>query len=287
MVRERSLEALGLAEDPIAHPLSYPGALPGSHGLLADGCYLPLTPSQGKDVGSWLAETGEGPAELDVLLEKHGRPSAGSRFPVLSVGSNAAPAQLRRKFERQGVEPIVPIVRAQVSGIAQGVSAHVSSAGYIPATGLLAPDQVADLFVAWLDADELHAVDCTEPNYYRVLLPGDRFPVVLPFGERLGACCAYISKWGCLTGRDGEPWALVSQHELLTTLLAQSRALRETFADTPEGFVRQAAADSAKRERARRIFQDEGWVRPQPELEQLRHASPAGQTYAESGAESR
>lgn len=274
-----SLESLGLADDPAARPLSYPGALPGEHGLLDDGCYLPLIPSPQQDVGSWHVAAGGETAELDVVLRQHGRPVAGDRFPVLSVGSNAAPAQLRRKFEGQGLEALVPMVRAQVTGIVPGISAHVSRYGYVPATCVAAPGQHVELFVAWLDEEELKAVDVTEPNYDRVLLPGDRYPVVLPSGERLVACSAYISKWGCLTDPEGVPWTLVSQHELLTALLAGSSALGDLLGDTPESFIKQAAADAAKREQAQRIFRNEGWVRPQPELEELRNAPAAEQTY--------
>jgi hypothetical protein len=282
-VRKKSLEALGLAVDPVANPLSYPGVLPTTHGLLVEGCYLPLRPYLHREVGHWRVEAEGGSLELDALLEKHGRPATARRFPVLSVGSNGAPAQLRRKFDQQGVEPIVPMVLARVYGIVQGESAHVSRAGYIPATGLLAPEEHADLFVGWLDADELKAVDVTEPNYYRVLLPGDRFRIVLPSGERLSACSAYISRWGCLADSDDRPRELVSQRQLLTTLLAESRALREMFGDTPEDFVKQAAADASKREQARRIFHEEGWVRSQPEFERLRDGPSVEQTYTRSG----
>jgi hypothetical protein len=269
MTRTWSLEALGLAGDPAAKPLSYPGALPHEHGLLVDGSYLPLIPSLHQDVGCWLVEAGDSGVEL------------------LSVGSNAAPAQLLRKFERQGVKALVPMTKARVTRIVPGMSAHVSRYGYVPATCVMTPDEQVELFVAWLDEDELKALDATEPNYDRVLLPSAHFPVVLPSDQGLDACSAYISKWGCLTDPDGQLWTLVSQHELLTRLLAGSRALQELFGDTPESFVKQAVADPFKRKQAQRIFQDEGWVRPQPELEQFRGASSAELPYTWSGSHRR
>jgi hypothetical protein len=284
MAATRSLEALGLSGDPMAAPLSYPGALPGEDGVLVDGCYLPLRYVPARQVGSWLVEIDDTPIELDVLLEKQGRPITGDRFPVVSVGSNAAPAQLHGKFVRKGVRPLVPLVNAKVFGMAAGVSAHVSRAGYIPGTGVLLSGGVASLFVAWLDVDELQVIDASEPNYYRVLLDGSIYPVVLPSGERLGACSLYVSKWGCLVGRDGNPRPLASQNELLATLLAESRALRRIFGGTPESFVERAAADASKRNEAQHIFRREGWVRPQPELEQLRERPVAEQTYAASGS---
>lgn len=284
MAATRSLEALGLSGDPIAVPLSYPGALPGDDGVLVDGCYLPLRHAPARQVGNWLVEIDDKRIELDVLLEKQGRPITGDRFPVVSVGSNAAPAQLHVKFMRKGVRPLVPMVNAKVFGMAAGVSAHVSRAGYIPGTGVLLSDGVAPLFVAWLDADELQVIDASEPNYCRVLLDGSIYPIVLPSGERLGACSLYVSKWGCLVGRDGNPRPLSSQSELLATLLAESRALRRIFGDTPESFVERAAADASKRDEAKHIFRREGWVRPQPELEQLRERPVAEQTYGASGS---
>jgi hypothetical protein len=284
MVATRSLEALGLAGDPMAAPLSYPGALPGEDGVLVDGCYLPLKHAPGRQVGDWRVEIDGTPVELDVLLEKQDRPITGNRFPVVSVGSNAAPAQLHGKFVRKGVRPLVPLVNAKVFGMAAGISAHVSRAGYIPGTGVLQSGGAVSLFVAWLDADELQVIDASELNYYRVLLDGSIYPVLLPSGERLGACSLYVSKWGCLVGRDGNPRPLSSQNELLATLLAESRVLRRIFGDTPESFVARAAADASKRDEAKQIFRREGWVRPQRELEQLRERPVAEQTYAASGS---
>jgi hypothetical protein len=268
----------------MAAPLSYPGVLPGEDGVLVDDYYLPLRHAPARQVGNWLVEIDGTPVELDVLLDKQGRPITGERFPVVSVGSNAAPAQLHGKFVRKGIRPLVPLVNAKVYGMAAGVSAHVSRAGYIPGTGVLFPGKAVSLFVAWLDADELRVIDASEPNYYRVLLDGSICPVVLPSGERLGACSLYVSKWGCLVGQDGNPRPLATQIELLETLLAESRALRQVFGGTPESFVERAAVDASKREEAQHIFRREGWVRPQPELERLRERPVAEQTYAVSGS---
>ena len=82
MAATRSLEALGLSGDPTAKPLSYPGVLPGEDGVLVDGCYLPLRHAPARQVGNWLVEIDDTPIELDVLLEKEGRPITGDRFPV-------------------------------------------------------------------------------------------------------------------------------------------------------------------------------------------------------------
>ena len=63
---DRTLESLGLAEAPREHPLLYPGAWPSDSGLLDGDRLLPL----------------------DRLVYD-------DRVPVLAIGSNACPGQLR------------------------------------------------------------------------------------------------------------------------------------------------------------------------------------------------
>ena len=97
MTKLPSLAALGLDWDPVVTPLSYPGALPVDDGLLLDGCYLRLRPVGGRSLSSWPVENGGQAVELDRVLKDYGQPGIANRFPVLSVGSNASPAQLERK----------------------------------------------------------------------------------------------------------------------------------------------------------------------------------------------
>ena len=91
-------------------------------------------------------------------------------------------------------------------------SAHVSPYGAVPATIVPDPGAAADVHV--LLADDLGALDATEPNYDRVVLDGVDLEV-----DRLGRLErveAYVSKWGPLLV-DGAPVALGSrpQDELL------------------------------------------------------------------------
>jgi hypothetical protein len=53
----RSLAALGLTRDPIAHPLTYPGRLPTESGLLDGDRFLALRERTGAPpaVGGWTA----------------------------------------------------------------------------------------------------------------------------------------------------------------------------------------------------------------------------------------
>ncbi len=82
-VEDRTLRALGLDVVPREHPLEYPGAWPRESGLLDGDRLLPLD--------RWAFE---------------------DRVPVISVGSNACPAQLRHKLAESGIVSPLPMVRA-------------------------------------------------------------------------------------------------------------------------------------------------------------------------------
>ncbi|MGW1287289.1 hypothetical protein ACWD4N_27220, partial [Streptomyces sp. NPDC002586] len=77
----RTLAELGLADAPREHPLTYPGAWPAESGLLHGDRMLPLK-----------------------------RLVYDDRVPVLAVGSNACPGQLRYKMEQFGIDSPLPMV---------------------------------------------------------------------------------------------------------------------------------------------------------------------------------
>lgn len=129
----RTLEELGLARAPRDHPLTYPGAWPKDSGLLRGDRMLPL----------------------DRLVHE-------DRVPVLAVGSNACPGQLRHKLAESGITTPVPMVRTRVTGLDVGVSAHVSRLGYVSASPVAAPGCTRELFVIWLDARQLAVIDASE-----------------------------------------------------------------------------------------------------------------------------
>ncbi|MEU8381804.1 hypothetical protein [Streptosporangium sp. NPDC048865] len=177
------------------------------------------------------------------------------------MGSNAAPGQLRRKFTAAGIRPVVPLTPATAHGVAPGVSAHVSRSAYLPA----APVRVAGasrLFVVWVDDAQLAALDATEPNYFRLPLPPDSFPVTLPSGEVLPSCHVYAGRHGCLVGEEGEPLRLAPQPELIGRLLARSANLRRLLGRTPEEFVTRARRDDGTREAVHALFRSDGLADP-------------------------
>ncbi|MET7730111.1 hypothetical protein ABZT02_01920 [Streptomyces sp. NPDC005402] len=229
-----TLEALGLAEAPRDHPLTYPGAWPADSALLDGDRLVPLPRDR-----RWHED----------------------RAPVLAVGSNASPGQLRHKMAEFGITSPIPMVRARVTGVDVGVSAHVSRMGYVSASPFEAPGAVRELFVLWLDPEQLAVVDASEGvplpngNYGRAWLPGVR--VELPGGVTLPGVHSYVNRHGVLHDGTGAPRTHPGQRELLTELLVGSARLRELFGVTPEEFVARARADRLLCEAGTRLFADE------------------------------
>lgn len=174
------------------------------------------------------------------------------RRPVLAVGSNASLPVLRSKLSDLPLPVDVPVTTVIVHNIVVGVSAHVSRPGYLPATPVEAPGARTPLVACWFDAQQLAAIDATEPNYDRVRLPANRFAVDAD---------VYVSRRGYLFDNDGAPRRLVPQEELVAGLLTASVALQTLAGETPKAFVVTMQNPKA-RAQAADIFQAEGWVRP-------------------------
>ncbi|GAA4597736.1 hypothetical protein GCM10023177_46890 [Streptomyces violaceoruber] len=238
---DRTLRALGLAGVPREEPLLYPGAWPRESGLLDGDRLLPL--------------------DRPVYDEEDGR------VPVLAIGSNASPAQLRHKMAEFGTDSPIPMVRSRVTGLDIGVSAHVSRMGYVSASPVGAPGTVRELFVLWLDAEQLAVIDASEGvpmaggNFDRVWLPAPDVRVEPGDGSVLGGAYAYVNRHGVLPDGTGAPRRHPgAQRPLITELLHGSARLRELFGATPEEFSARARADRRLCDRGTRLFAEEGRV---------------------------
>jgi hypothetical protein len=197
---------------------------------------------------------------LDSLLQAADGPPVAARTPVLAVGSNASPAQVRRKLANAGLATQVPITAVRVRGLTVGVSAHVSRPGYLPATPVPDPTAQSDLWVLWLDPDALDAVDATEPNYHRVRLPAG-CPVHLTSGQAVTDGWVYVSRHGHLLNAAGQPRRLTDQATLITALLAELPALRELAGTDPGQWI-ERTRDPAVRAAVRELFRSAGRVGP-------------------------
>ncbi|MFG3131486.1 hypothetical protein [Streptomyces tendae] len=235
---DRTLRALGLAGVPREEPLLYPGAWPRESGLLDGDRLLPL--------------------DRPVYDEEDGR------VPVLAIGSNASPGQLRHKMAEFGIDSPIPMVRSRVTGLDIGVSAHVSRMGYVSASPVGAPGTVRELFVLWLDAEQLAVIDASEGvpmaggNFDRVWLPAPDVRVEPGDGSVLRGAYAYVNRHGVLHDGTGAPRRHPgAQRPLITELLHGSARLRELFGATPEEFCARARADRRLCDRGTRLFAEE------------------------------
>ncbi|GHD32410.1 hypothetical protein [Streptomyces galbus] len=232
-----TLEELGLADVPREVPLAYPGTWPRESGLLAGDRMLPL----------------------DRLVHPE-------RTPVLCVGSNACPGQLRHKMATFGITAPVPMVRCRVTGLGVGVSAHISRMGYVSAAPVHCPSAVRELVVIWLDARQLAVIDASEGatlpdgNFVRVRLPVPDVRIELADGTVLPEAFAYANRRGVLRDGDGLPREHPGQRALITELLLDSAELRRLFGDTPEEFCARARADAHLCVRGTRLFAQEDRV---------------------------
>ncbi|MFJ3038132.1 hypothetical protein [Streptomyces tendae] len=234
---DRTLRALGLAGVPREEPLLYPGAWPRESGLLDGDRLLPL--------GRAVYE-GDG------------------RVPVLAIGSNASPGQLRHKMAEFGIDAPIPMVRSRVTGLDIGVSAHVSRMGYVSASPVGAPGTVRELFVLWLDAEQLAVIDASEGvpmaggNFDRAWLPAPDVRVEPGDGSVLRGAYAYVNRHGVLHDGTGAPRRHPgAQRPLITELLHGSARLRALFGATPEEFCARARADRRLCDRGTRLFAEE------------------------------
>ncbi|WP_395572491.1 hypothetical protein [Streptomyces sp. BK79] len=232
------MRALGLAGVPREEPLLYPGAWPRESGVLDGDRLLPLD---------------------RVTFE--------DRVPVLAIGSNGSPGQLRHKMTEFGIDSPLPMVRARVTGLDIGVSAHVSRMGYVSASPMGAPGVVRELFVLWLDAEQLAVIDASEGvpmasgNFDRAWLPAPDVRVEPADGTVLPGAYVYVNRHGVLGDGDGTPRRHPGdQRVLITELLRGSARLRELFGTTPEEFCARARADRGLCERGTRLFAGEGRV---------------------------
>lgn len=285
---------------PRLHPLSYPGAWPGQSALVGasriweildrDGGRLSWTGPGDRlsacrvrvdpETLAWLELTRGVAPHLTSVLEELNVPNMDARIPVIAVGSNAAPAQLRHKFADTGATLLIPSVRARVTGVRVGFAAFVAPYGAVPATPYPADGAESELFVQWLDPAQLAELDASEsPFYRRVWLDGDAgVGVLLESGERLAGAYAYVATGGVL-GDEAGPWIMATpdgpaageesrwcatQADLVVRL--QRHPGLDAFGERVDDFPR-LARDVP--DRARELLRDAGLAHPPTAFERL------------------
>ncbi|MBB1253444.1 hypothetical protein H3146_08665 [Streptomyces sp. OF3] len=164
----------------------------------------------------------------------------------------------------------------RVSGLAVGLSGHLSRPGYVSASPCLRPGVVTPLTVTWLTSAQLAAVDATElPNYWRAFLPMADVPVSTTDGRPLpvDGVHVYVNARGLLSHSDGSPRRTADQWTVISSLLAESARLRSLFGPTPESWVSRALADPGLSAQGTAAFHAEGWVRPHNDFQRFARKS--------------
>jgi hypothetical protein len=160
--------------------------------------------------------------------------SLSDRTPVLAVGSNRAPEQLRRKF---GDTAVVPVTVAKLADHDVVYSAHIASYGSIPATLAPSPGTLVTVSLTWLTDAQLtrmHETEAVGVNYDFGI--AETLPIDLGASRPLVPVGSYLGRRGGFAP-DGAPIALAEidaqhrQHDARD----QSAMLRQTHARFGDG----------------------------------------------------
>ena len=237
----------GMAPDPdpdeVPSPLDYPGRRLQRSALLRH---------------DRLVDWAVGALPMDQLLSDLGVAPLDARALVLGVGSNADPRQVVRKLRAAGAGTVVPFATCTVAGIAVTHSAHVSAGGYVPMAPAAHPGAEVALVAAYVDPEQLAALDATEPNYQRLLLDGARYALRLDGGVRPASYHVYRSRHGVLRP-DGELLPPLGQPELHERLFRGSDLAAVVTGATAEERVAALGLPDVQ-QRVRECFGALGWV---------------------------
>jgi hypothetical protein len=152
-------------------PLDYPGDVPADSYLFRGDSFDPLV--------------GAIPTE--------------GRTALVACGSNASPDRLRQKFARSDTDPAMAVVRSTVGNAASVYSRHVSRYGAIPATLTALAGATTELFVQYVDDEQLQLIAHSERRSYRLVeLDPAVHPVILGTGDVVARCWCFASTFGAL-----------------------------------------------------------------------------------------
>jgi hypothetical protein len=181
-------------EAALEYALGYPWERPpGSYRLAEDGAVEPL------------AELGAG--EREGVVRSFA--AAAGRQPLLAIGSNAAPAALRRKFAHfeEAGDRTVLVLTGRLHEFDVGAAPQPAIYGAMPATIFPSPGTRVAAALLWVTPAQFTQLTWSEVGYrlgrlrtrFEVAETADTFDEVLVFVSRFGAFCV-----------DGEPVALAA-----------------------------------------------------------------------------
>ena len=174
--------------------LSYPFPRPATPFVFLDGATWPLTSTRGAFADWRLSGAGRETKFADALGERLKPFEAGDYHAVAAVGSNAAPAQLRRKFRDHLDDVVIPVLRIAVPGHVVAYANRIAVYGSIPATLLAHEGAATTVWATLLSERDYQIMNATEDR-------GDIYdgiaiaPVGIPASVRRP-----FEAYACLTG---------------------------------------------------------------------------------------
>ncbi|MBO6562896.1 MAG: hypothetical protein JJ959_20285 [Nisaea sp.] len=161
-----------------------------------------------------------------------------SRHPVIAVGSNRAPEQLRRKFG-DGPGSEIPVTWGWMHGYDVVYCAHVAGYGSVPATLHTSPGTEVRVAVTWLTEPQLERMHQTEnvgESYVYGTFDADAIDLGAARPAMRAGC--YITRRGALA-LDGAPVALAEIEACNRRFFSLPQAdkltlLHERFGDRPD-----------------------------------------------------
>jgi hypothetical protein len=241
--------------------------------LLPDSaCFLP-DQSEAARAADYPYSAPEGPFILDrgQLYQFDDAAVLTGRTAVLSVGSNRAPVQLRRKFGDAAVVPVTPAILHDCDIVH---NAAISYYGAVSCTAFPSKGTDVLLNVAWLDEEQLAIMHTTEAvgiaydfiRFFNGVV--GHLPVPAAGGDIVAAAqpvYGYASCSGVLDAGGGQPAGLAAidaRHRRFQTLSQGSaaaliKARTGAAADMPtEGFIAGLVADPSARQELNRMLAD-------------------------------
>ena len=158
-----------------ARPCRYPDPRPAEERrpyVYRGGCVLPLQRGRATTPGGLRVDSAEGPQPLCDWLRALDAAPLEERIPVLALGANAYPPQLREKLRgapRPLQDDTVPVLGCVLRDAHIVFCAHLSRAGYIPVTARHRPGHAVAAWMQWFTAAQLPLIAATEGPRYRLV----------------------------------------------------------------------------------------------------------------------
>ncbi len=156
------------------------------------------------------------------------------RVPIISIGSNRSPYQLKNKF---GVKENLCVTPAKLYNSVIVYAASMSAYGSIPATQWPCEGSVSDLNLLWLNQDQLQIMHLSEGlgiayNYVEL----DNDTVILQDEDYSGPIFGYVSMRGGYLFKGNEPLRLKNIKSNANSFLCinEYEALKELFSENSD-----------------------------------------------------